>query len=150
MAIVITPSQFRIDFPEFADITVFTDAQITFWASIAVALVNECRWGDDLATAGAELVVAFNLSLGAANQQTVMNGGIPGVGGGGPVTGMSVDKVSIEFDASAAAGSLERAGMWALNEYGVRYLTLLRLSGAGVMQVGGYDCGSPGGYFFNC
>lgn len=138
MAITITPTQFRADFPEFADSTVYTDGMVTFWAGVAVNLINECRWGK-LAMQGAELILAHYLDLQAQDVASVGNGGAPGQSSG-PIASMAVDKVNIAFDANVAA--IEGGGAWNLTSYGTRYLTLALLVGAGGMQLpgGGLCC----------
>jgi hypothetical protein len=127
----LTPTQFRSDFPEFANPVMFTDAVITSWITIAGNLLNSCKWGT-LLTLGTELLVAHNITLSARDQATALAGGVPGEMTG-TVSGKAVDKVSVSYDTNAAA--LLNAGDYALTSYGIRYLRLARMIGAGGSQL---------------
>jgi hypothetical protein len=124
-------TQFRTDFPEFADTTTYPDATVNLWLTIAVSLVNACRWGD-LTNIGIVLVTAHHLAMAARDEQAASAGGIPGQVTG-PTASKSVDKVSVSYDAGAV--SLSDAGFWNLTSYGIRFLGLARLMGAGGMQL---------------
>ncbi|GAA7770968.1 hypothetical protein RN01_29820 [Cupriavidus sp. SHE] len=126
-----TPEQFRLDFPEFADDTKYTDASVEFWLTVSESLVNPCRWGV-LTDQGIELCTAHHLVLAARDEATAAIGGTPGQVTG-PQSSKAVDKVSASYDTGAA--TIDDAGMWNLTTYGVRYLTLARLMGAGGMQL---------------
>lgn len=127
----VTPTQFRQDFPEFSDPTVYTDSQITLWLGVSVLLVNACRWGD-LYNLGVELVTAHHLAIAMRDQTAAAVGGVPGTMTG-PLASKAVDKVSASYDTGAAA--LDNAGFWALSSYGIRFLTIARMMGAGALQV---------------
>jgi len=60
-------AQFRLDFPEFTDITKYPDSQLTFWSSIGETLISQDLF-DTLYTQGVELFTAHNVSL-AYNQK---------------------------------------------------------------------------------
>ncbi|USE78842.1 DUF4054 domain-containing protein [Cupriavidus gilardii] len=124
-------AQFRQDFPEFSDTTKYPDAVVQFWLTVSVSLVNPCRWGV-LTDQGIELCTAHHLVLAARDEQAVAVGGIPGQMTG-PLSSKSVDKVSAGYDTGAA--TLDGAGFWALSSYGIRYLTLARMFGAGGIQL---------------
>jgi hypothetical protein len=124
-------SDFRVTLSEFADTTAHPDASITIWLTLAVNMVNECRWGA-LYNLGVYLVTAHNLVLGARDQATIPAGGIPGEMTGA-IASKSVDKVSVSYDTNAA--TLANAGEWALTSYGTRFLRLSRQMGAGVIQL---------------
>jgi len=126
-----TPEQFRADFPEFADPTKYSDASVEFWLTVSVSLVNPDRWGV-LTDQGIELCTAHHLVLAARDQASASVGGIPGQVNG-PQSSKAVDKVSASYDTGAA--TIDDAGMWNLTTYGVRFLTLARLMGAGGMQL---------------
>ncbi|MFP3756795.1 MULTISPECIES: DUF4054 domain-containing protein [unclassified Cupriavidus] len=126
-----TPEQFRADFPEFADATKYSDASIDFQLIIATSLVNPCRWGV-LTDQGIELCAAHFLVLARRDEATAEVGGIPGQVTG-PQSSKAVDKVSASYDTGAA--TIDDAGMWNLTTYGVRFLTLARMMGAGGMQL---------------
>jgi hypothetical protein len=127
----ITPTQFRSNFPEFSDATRYSDAMIQMWLTVAASLVNECRWME-LTNIGIELVTAHHLVLGVRDQTAATVGGVPGEMTG-PTASKSVDKVSKSYDTGAA--TLDDAGFWALTTYGIRYLSLARMMGAGGMQI---------------
>lgn len=126
-----TPSQFRQDFPEFADTTQYPDSSINFWLTVATQLVNPARWGV-LTDQGIELCTAHHLVLAARDAQAAAVGGIPGQMTG-PLSSKSVDKVSASYDTGAA--TVDDGGFWNLTSYGVRYLTLARTMGAGGFQL---------------
>jgi hypothetical protein len=128
----IVASQFRTDYPEFGDLTVYPDSQLTYWLNLAYLLLNAARWGTTL-DVGAELFVAHNVSIEARAQQEASNGAIPGAQTG-PVSSKSVDKVSVSYD--AGAGIEEKAGHWNLTVYGTRFIKLARMMGAGPIYVG--------------
>lgn len=81
---------------------------------------------------GIELCTAHHLVLAARDEATAAIGGTPGQVTG-PQSSKAVDKVSASYDTGAA--TIDDAGMWNLTTYGVRYLTLARLMGAGGMQL---------------
>lgn len=126
-----TPAQFRADFPEFADTAKYSDASVEFWLIVSASLVNPERWGV-LTDQGVELCTAHHLVLAARDQASAIIGGIPGQVNG-PQSSKAVDKVSASYDTGAA--TIDDAGMWNLTTYGVRYLTLARMMGAGGMQL---------------
>lgn len=126
-----TPSQFRIDFPEFANTTTYPDSLITYWLAVAAQLVNATQWAG-LATLGQELATAHFLVLAARDQATAAANGTPGVVSG-PQTAKSVGSVSASMD--TAAVTVANAGSWNMTSYGIRFLNLCRLIGAGGMQL---------------
>jgi hypothetical protein len=127
----LTTAQFRSDFPEFANTTTYPDPSVQLWITVSTSLVNECRWME-LTNLGIELVTAHQLVLSARDQLAASVGGIPGEVKG-PTTSKSVDKVSVGYDASAV--TLDDAGFWAMSAYGLRFLTLARMMGAGGLQL---------------
>ncbi len=126
-----TPSQFRQDFPEFTDTAKYPDATVEFWLTVSASLVNACRWGV-LTDQGIELCTAHHLVLGARDEQAANVGGIPGQMTG-PLSSKAVDKVSASYDTGAA--TIDDGGFWNLTTYGVRYLTLAKMMGAGGIQL---------------
>ncbi len=125
------PTQLRTDFPEFSDTTVYPDAVIAFQISMATMLLPADRWGDML-NYGIELWVAHNLVLAAQAADDVSIGNTPGEMTG-PTSAKAVDKVSVGFDTQAA--SLTDGGYWNLTRYGVQFLQLARMMGAGGIQL---------------
>lgn len=124
-------AQFREDFPEFSDTTKYPDSVVQFWLTVSVSLVNPCRWGV-LTDQGIELCTAHHLVLAARDEQAAAVGGIPGQMTG-PLSSKAVDKVSASYDTGAA--TIDDGGFWNLTTYGVRYLTLARMMGAGGFQL---------------
>jgi len=125
------PDQFRADFPEFADVERYPNVLVQAWLTVAVSMVNATRWGP-LTNLGLELFTAHHLVLSARDQMAAEVGGIPGELKG-PTASKSVDKVSVGYDTSAA--TLTDAGFWNLTSYGVRFIGLGRMFGAGGLQV---------------
>lgn len=127
----VTVDSFRAAFPAFADPMAYLGPEIQFWIDLGSKLINQGRWGD-LAAYGLQLFVAHNLALEAAR----CSGGGSGAPGAivGALSSASVDKVSYSRDASAAMET--GAGHWNLTTYGMRYIRLVRMIGAGPIQVG--------------
>ncbi|KWA35744.1 hypothetical protein WT41_01450 [Burkholderia territorii] len=124
-------SQFRQSFPEFKDTTTYPDSLVQFWMTVAVSLVNADRWGD-LTDLGIALVTAHHLALAVKDQKMAAVGGVPGQVNG-PQSSKAVDKVSASYDTAAVA--IKDGGFWNATMYGVRYLSLAMMMGAGGMQL---------------
>jgi hypothetical protein len=134
----VTVASFRANFPEFANDALYPDAQVTFWLSMATILVGP-RWGS-LIDFGIQMFMAHNLSLEYGAMQASAGGQAPGQVIG-PLSGGSVDKVSYQRDPGAAMDPSN--GHWNLTIYGLRYVRMLRMVGAGPVQVGaptGAEC----------
>jgi hypothetical protein len=114
---------------------------VQFWMDVAYQLLNASRWGRQLDLA-AQLYTAHNCVLEARMNVEAANGGIPGANGSGigVVNSKSVDKVSVGLDVSAM--QQEFMGAYGLTVFGVRLWQLIRLFGAGPLQVGWASCGS--------
>ncbi len=123
---------FRAAFPAFADSNVYPQLSVQFWLDLSAKLMDAGRWGNLLDT-GAYLFSAHNLSLEMLSTRDGGRGAQPGAIQG-PQTAGSVDKVSWSRDASGAM--LPDAGHWNLTTYGLRYLQLVRIVGAGGVYVG--------------
>lgn len=123
--------QFRKVFPEFSDIDRYPDAQLTFWATLATAQVDACRW-DTMATLGIQLYVAHEITLAASNASSGRVGGPPG-GVSGPVQSKAVGSVNVSYDTQQIAE--KDAGYWNLTNYGRQFIRLARLFGSGVIQL---------------
>ncbi len=128
----VTASSFRIDFPEFADTTLYPDAGVNYWLTAAGLLLNVQRWSTVL-DLGTELFAAHNLVIERKAQAEAANGAPPGISTG-PVASKSVDKASISYD--VGAGIVPGAGHWNLTVFGTRFIALSRLISAGPIQVG--------------
>lgn len=124
-------ADFRAAFPEFANTAKYPDAQLTFWASIATAQVNVCRWGD-MAPNGVFLYVAHEITLAYQNVKSASIGGTPG-GQSGPANSKAVGSVSVGYDTQQTAE--KDAGWWNLTTYGKQFIRLARMFGAGVVQL---------------
>lgn len=125
-------AQFRANFPEFSNTTEFPDSVVNFWFQYAYILLNARRWGQTL-DLGAQLFVAHNIVLEQQASKQAATGGTPGVTTGA-VASKAVGPASISYDNSA---SLELdAGHWNLTTYGKRLIRMIRMFGAGPVQVG--------------
>ncbi|MBJ9624597.1 DUF4054 domain-containing protein [Burkholderia multivorans] len=124
-------SQFRQSFPEFDDTTTYPDSLVQFWMTVAVSLVNAERWGE-LTDLGIALVTAHHLALAVKDQEMAAVGGVPGQVTG-PQSSKAVDKVSASYDTASVA--IKDGGFWNATMYGVRYLSLAMMMGAGGMQL---------------
>lgn len=128
----ITPQQLRSDYPEFVSTTTYPNSQLEYWLKFAYLMLNADRWGEML-DLGAALFVAHHVTIEARNQATAANGDIPGEQTG-PLSSKSVDKVSISYD--TGSGIEPGAGHWNLTVYGTRFIRLMRMFGAGPIQIG--------------
>jgi hypothetical protein len=130
--VTISNAQFRADFPEFSSTTVYPNAQLTYWNTVALLMLNAVRWGSwlDMAT---ELFMAHNVALEARAMAEAANGDVPGVVTG-PITAKSADKVSLSFGTDRVTD--DKAGHWNQTIYGLRLWKLFRLIGAGPIQLG--------------
>jgi hypothetical protein len=128
----VTAASFRGSFPEFTSIQTYPAQEVQFWVDLAAKLHNAARWGDTL-DFGVQLFVAHNLSLQFNANAAAKTGGNPGAVIG-TVTSGSVDKVSYSRDASTAMDP--KNGHWNLSSYGLRWIRLSRMMGAGPVYVG--------------
>lgn len=145
----ITVAQFLADVPEL-NTTSTTDptkvqiptSAIQYWLNIATALLNVERWGGSTSTTyylGIEMFTAHNVILEALAQRDMDMAGIPGVATG-MVAGKSAADVQINYN-NAAVLELD-ASHYNFTVYGIRFIRLARMFGAGPIQVG-IGCG-PG------
>ncbi len=120
-------TQFRLDFPEFSDDTVYTDSMITYWSTLAEKLHKEPRFGD-VYTNIIELYTAHCIALQAQDIAASNTGGIP-LGDGGTISEKTVGTVTIQYDTT---WSFENNGGW-FNQtiYGRQYLQLAKMFGKG-------------------
>lgn len=124
-------SAFRASFPEFADVTVYPNTMITFWAVLAEKLVRSSVWGTCW-TEGVSLYVAHQITVGAQNEKAAQFGGTPGVSGG-IANSKTVGSATVSYDSQAA--SEKDAGFWNLTNYGKQFIRLARIFGAGAIQL---------------
>ena len=127
----VTAASFRTSFPEFKSTTVYTDASITFWIGLAYQLLGP-QWST-LLDYGVQLFVAHNLTLQFASNKAGASGQSPGQIQG-PQTAGSVDKVSYSRNPGLVMNP--KNGHWNLSTYGLRYIQLVKMVGAGPVHVG--------------
>jgi hypothetical protein len=127
----VTPKQFRKDFPEFADTSIYLNGTLNYWLAVAQRLNNPCVW-QDLLPLGIELLAAHFITEEAQSLKAGLAGGNPGQVGG-PVQSKSVSEVSISY----AVQSAIEEGAGALNGtvYGRRWYHFAMLFGAGAIQL---------------
>lgn len=137
----LSAAQFRTDFPEFSDDAKYTDDAIQLWIDASANFFNVQRWGN-LLTLGTELWVAHQLVLSARDQAAASSEGIPGEMNGS-IASKAVDRVSVGYDTNAAA--LPNAGDYGLTTFGIRYLRMARMVGAGAIYIGPrmFSCPAP-------
>lgn len=128
---IVTAPAFRGSFPAFSNMTIYPDPVINFWFGLAEISLDAGRWGN-LLPYGLQLFVAHNLSLEYNANAAGKLGANPGFVTG-PVTSGSVDKVSYSRDIGAALDP--KNGHWNLSVYGLRYIRLVNMIGAGPIQV---------------
>ena len=104
-----TVSDFRRDFPQFADPAKYPEAQIQFRLNLADVLLSENVTGKELFPYFVELFVAHYMTLWA------------------------VDKVSVSYDTSATLNP--DAGFWNNTRYGAEFYQLITMFGAGGRQL---------------
>ena len=127
-----TAQAFRKDLPEFADTTRYPNAVLDYWLGIGAQIVNAQRFGD-LTNPQIESFAAHNITLERRAIDEAERGGQVGMGVG-ILTSKSVDKASASYDVSTGAET--GAGFYNQTIYGKRYWQMLRLHGAGGIQVG--------------
>lgn len=112
----VTAASFKIRFPEFASVT---DARIELFLADALLMLNAAYWGDkyDL---GTNYFVAHKLALAIKSEAS----GGSGSGAGGPVSGKSVDGVSISYAVRISDNSKE--AYYARTSYGLEYWALMK------------------------
>lgn len=143
MSDITTPEKFRQAFPAFMDPGAYPNYMIDIWLNLAGKLHNRERWGD-LLEFGVHLFVAHNLTLEGASNTGALQGQAPGQVQG-PVTSGSVDKVSYSRDTASLMEP--NAGHWNATTYGLRWVRLSRMVGAGPIQVGGNEISGMGQTF---
>ena len=127
----VTAASFRATLPEFANTSVYSDAQVGFWLVEAGMMLPAARWGDVL-DMGITYRTAHNLALARRDAIATQAGGVPG-NVLGIETSKAVDKVSKSSDANSVA--VTGAGLWNSTSYGIRFVQLARMVGAGGMQL---------------
>jgi len=122
---------FRSAFPEFASTEKYPDAVILGWAQVATLQVDCRRWKGMTAT-GINLYVAHEITLEAQSIAAAKIDGTPG-GQTGVVNTKTVGSVTVGYDTQGATE--KDAGYWNLTAYGKQFYRLVRIFGAGVVQL---------------
>lgn len=136
----LTPAIFRADFTEFASAKDYPDTIITWYLNLAANLLNPDRWDDavpdgfarSIRDQGTELLVAHNLALRKRSKDAARAGAAPGLAKG-PISSQTVGRVSTSYDTQRASEE-DNASHWNLTEYGIEFIHLAKLLGAGPMQ----------------
>ncbi|MDR0653305.1 MAG: DUF4054 domain-containing protein [Synergistaceae bacterium] len=119
---------FRSAVPAFANVNDYPDARVQFWLNLAQKMLSGARWGS---------IYEEGVYLYAAHYLTVegVAGSASGDGGSGAVSSESQSigdtSFSVTYDTSGYAG----AGQMASTKYGQQYLDLVRIIGAGGVQL---------------
>lgn len=127
----VTPAQFRQDYSEFANTASYPDSMVTYWLNLAYVLLNPTRFCDTLDVA-AELFTAHNCVLEFQAARSSARGASPGLNRGA-VSGESVGPASQSYDTGGS--SEEGYGNLNLTTYGTRLAALIRMYGAGPVQI---------------
>jgi len=122
---------FRQQFPEFADTTRYPEPLVAFWLDVVTRMLRPEVWGE-LLDVGLALALAHHLVVSSRQQGSASAGKVPGAVLGAQ-TSKSVDTVSISYD--VAAVTLEGGGFWNKSSYGIQFLGMARLLGAGGVQL---------------
>lgn len=130
---VLTPSDFRHDFPAFADPNVYTEDALAFWIDVVLyqTPLNPRAWRRSLVL-GQELFVAHMLTLERQNERQAAAGQAPLALG--PATSRSVGGVSVGYDSGSGAYTTD-AGFWNLSTYGQRYYYFMMIAGTRPVQI---------------
>jgi hypothetical protein len=128
----VTVDSFRQSFMAFGDEQQFPPSEIQYWITLAYKLHNSERWGD-LLDHGVSMYVAHNVTIELGGRSAAAAGGSPGALQG-PVTSGSADGVSYSRDLSGVLDA--DAGHWNLTHYGLRWRGLVKMVGAGPLQIG--------------
>lgn len=126
-----TDADFVLTFTEFNNAARYPQPQRALWLNTAISALSPSRWANYYKI-GVYLWVAHHLVLfgNQGRRRNAMNPGLP------PLipTSKSVGGVSLGYDTSMLG--LSNAGHWALTTYGIRWLDIARMAGAGGDIVG--------------
>jgi len=123
--------EFRNLMPEFASSADYADVVVTQYLAIGYQLVNPDAWQEST-DFGASLIAAHFLTLARRDQQIAEKGGAPGTQTGA-ITAKGVGGANISYNTALTA--VANAGAWNATRYGQQYATLVKLYGAGVLQL---------------
>ena len=135
----VTVDSFRVSFTEFANKVTYPDGDANFYLTYALLALDPARWGN-LLDIGVQLFIAHNLALEFNAKRAAALGQNPGFIVGSVSSG-SVDKVSYSRNLTGVMNT--KHGHWNLTIYGLRYIRMVGMIGAGPLQVGAPN-GDPG------
>ena len=121
----ITPSQFIVNYPAFANTTTYAPSIVQMYLNDAYLMLSAPLWNNML-DRGAQLFAAHYLVLDAQANATAANGGVPGLEVG-PVSSKGVGPLSKSYDTTV--GVNPDAGHWAQTMYGRRFYQMQRMVG---------------------
>ncbi len=104
---------------------------IAFWQGLAELQVRQCVW-KNCWIQGVSLYIAHEITLAYQNEKTSKIGGVPGTFAG-PANNKSVGSVSAGYDSTST--SEKDAGWWNLTNYGKQFYRLVKIFGAGAIQL---------------
>lgn len=113
-------AQFRESFPEFADANRFPDPVVTMWLTVGEAQVSAERFGG-----------VYDQALGLFTAHNVLI--TSNSGAAGAIHQKKVGAVTVQYDNMGAM--LPGAGHWNQTSYGRQFAQMLRLFGAGCVQL---------------
>jgi len=126
-----TVEQFRTDFPQFNNSTLYPDTQVQFRLNLADIQLDQNRLGR-LFPYLVELFVAHYLTLQAGDNRSAALGRAGG-SSSGIVSSKSVDKVSVSYDNASTLNP--DAGFWNNTRYGAEFYQTICMFGAGGRQL---------------
>lgn len=126
-----TVEQFRTDFPQFNNSTLYPDTQIQFRLNLADIQLDQNRLGR-LFPYLVELFVAHYLTMQAGDNRSAALGRAGG-SSSGIVSSKSVDKVSVSYDNASTLNPA--AGFWNNTRYGAEFYQTICMFGAGGRQL---------------
>lgn len=126
-----TVEQFRTDFPQFANSTLYPDTQVQFRLNLADIQLDQNRLGR-LFPYLVELFVAHYLTLQVGDNRSAATGRAGG-SSSGILSSKSVDKVSMSYDNSSTLNPA--AGFWNNTRYGAEFWQTICMFGAGGRQL---------------
>ncbi|PQK80217.1 hypothetical protein CG428_02335 [Pantoea ananatis] len=126
-----TVEQFRTDFPQFNNSTLYPDTQVQLRLNLADIQLDQNRLGR-LFPYLVELFVAHYLTLQAGDNRSAALGRAGG-SSSGVLSSKSVDKVSMSYDNSSTLNPA--AGFWNNTRYGAEFYQTICMFGAGGRQL---------------
>ena len=122
---------FRVAFSEFNDTAKYPDELIEFWSGLGELLVRPSIWKKAWQQ-GMSLYVAHHIVLARRHQKEAKFGKAPAMSDG-VLSNKTVGGVTIGYDSNAS--NEEKAGQWNLTTYGKQFYQLVRIFGAGCIQL---------------